>query len=215
MFARTAAVVIAVSSLASRMGCAFVSRTCLGTNLFSYFTVHSIFLLILTVLVAAYYTAVADREPRWLTTLRALATTYMVVSGAVFAALIVNAELFDYLFLVPLSSKVLHFVLPLYALADFLLAPHRQRLGWSTAWLAMVFPVMWAGYTLVRGEMVGWYPYFFLDPDQVGGYDVVGRYALGLSGVILLTALLIVATTRLPATPGKPFRSAAAGTPEG
>ena len=124
----------------------------------------------------------------------------MIVSGAVFAALIVNAELFDYLFLVPLSSKALHFFLPLYALADFLLAPHRQQLRWSTAWLAMFFPVLWAGYTLVRGETVGWYPYFFLDLDQVGGHDIVGLYTLGLSVVILLTALLVVATTRLPTT---------------
>ena len=52
------------------------------------------------------------QEPGWLTGLRAMATTYTVVSGAVFGVLLANAELFGHLFLVPLSSQVLHFVLP-------------------------------------------------------------------------------------------------------
>ncbi|MFI7585364.1 Pr6Pr family membrane protein [Kocuria sp. M1N1S27] len=198
---RVAALATAIGALVSRAGCAFVTNTCLGTNLFSYFTVHSVFLLILTLLLSTCYTVFAGSEPRWLTVFRALATTYVVVSGVVFAALLANAALFNYLFLVPVSSKVLHFVLPIYAAADFLLGPRRNRLGWSTAWLAMVFPALWALYTLFRGQMVGWYPYFFLNPSKVGGYQAVGVYALGLSGFILLVALLTVAVTRLPSTP--------------
>lgn len=63
----------------------------------------------------------------------------------------------------------------------------------------MVFPVLWAIYTIIRGRMVNWYPYFFLNPDLVGGYAAVGIYALGLSVFILLVALATVAVTRLPA----------------
>jgi hypothetical protein len=197
---RMAALATAVWALGSRASCAVVTGSCLGSNLFSYFTVHSAFLFILAVLVAACYTLFTDSEPAWLTALRAMAVTYTVVSGVVFAALLANATLFDYLFLVPLSSKVLHFVLPFYAVADFLFGPCRHRLGWSTAWLAMVFPLLWAAYTLVRGEMVGWYPYFFLDPGMVGGYQTVGIYAVSLSGLILFIALATVAASRLPST---------------
>lgn len=200
---RAAALVVAIWALVSRADCAFVTRTCLGSNLFSYFTIHSVFLLILAVLLAVLYTVSGRTEPSWLTVLRSLATTYTVVSGAVFGVLIANAELFGHLFLVPLSSKVLHFVLPVYAVADFLLAPGRRRLRWAATWLSTVFPAVWAVYTLVRGRMVGWYPYFFLDPDLVGGYRAVGTYALGLSVVILAVAALTVAATRLPAVPAR------------
>lgn len=197
---RVMALATAVWALVSRASCAFITDTCLGANLFSYFTVHSVFLMILSMLLASCYVMFTDREPVWLTVFRALATTYVMVSGIVFAVLLANASLFNYLFLVPLSSKVLHFVLPICAAADFLLGPCRHQLKWSMAWLAMVFPALWAAYTLIRGEMVGWYPYFFLNPSKVGGYQTVGIYALGLTGFILLTAFAVVAATRLPRT---------------
>ncbi|GGG60415.1 hypothetical protein GCM10011374_24080 [Kocuria dechangensis] len=152
---RAAALVVALWALLARADCALVTGTCPAFNLFSYFTVHSTLLLIVAVLLALLSTAVRGAEPVWLTAFRALATTYTVVSGAVFAVLLANAELFGHLFLVPLSSKVMHFVLPVYAVADFLLGPYRHRLRWSTVWLAMVFPALWALYTLARGRPAG------------------------------------------------------------
>jgi hypothetical protein len=198
LLVRTVALAVAIGALTMRADCAFITRTCLGTNLFSYFTVHSTVLLILVLGLALVHYTLYGKEPMWLTVLRALATTYMVVSGIVFTIMLANAELFGYLFLVPTSSKVLHFVLPVYAVADFLFGPGRHRLAVSTAWTSMVYPVLWAAYTLVRGRLVGWYPYFFLDPEQVGGYTAVGLYSLGVSALILITALLTTAATRLP-----------------
>ena len=201
VLARTVALVVAIWALVARSNCAFVTETCLGTNVFSYFTVHSAFLLVLALLLATMHTASRVAEPGWLTGFRGLATTYTVVSGAVFGALLINAELFNHMFLVPLSSKVLHFVLPVYAVLDLLLAPGRNRLHWRTAGISLIFPALWAVYTLVRGELVGWYPYAFLDPAVVGGYGTVAVYAVALSGFILLIAVLAVAATRLPALP--------------
>ena len=208
---RVVALVVAVWAVTARADCALVTGTCRGINLFSYFTIHSTFLLILAVLLAAFHITATGAEPVWLTVFRAVATTYMVVSGTVFGLLLANAELFGHLFLVPLSSKVLHFVLPVYAVADFLLSPGRHRLRWSTVWVAMIFPALWAFYTLVRGRMVGWYPYFFLDPRMVGGYHAVAMYALGVSVLILLVALSVVAASRLPRLPGAPEEQHSAG----
>jgi hypothetical protein len=202
VLARTAAFFVAIWALAARSDCAFVTETCLGTNVFSYFTIHSAFLLVLALLLATMHTASRVPEPAWLTVFRGLATTYTVVSGVVFGTLLVNAELFNHMFLVPLSSKVLHFVLPVYAVLDLLLAPGRNRLRWRTAGISLVFPALWAVYTMVRGELVGWYPYVFLDPAVVGGYGTVAVYALALSAFILLVAVLVVAATRLPTLPG-------------
>ncbi|MUN64794.1 hypothetical protein GMA12_16885 [Kocuria sediminis] len=195
---RIGALAVAIGALTSRSSCAFVTRTCLGTNLFSYFTVHSTILLVVTLLLALFHHVFRGGEPVWLTALRSLATTYMLVSGIVFTAMLLNAELFGYLFLVPLSSKVLHFVLPVYAVLDFVMGPGRHRLRLSTVWATMVYPLLWALYTLIRGSMVGWYPYFFLDPSQVGGYTAVGLYASGVSALILIVALGVTAATRLP-----------------
>ena len=29
------------------------------------------------------------------------------------------------------------------------------------------FPVVWGILTMIRGSIVGWYPYYFLDPAQI------------------------------------------------
>lgn len=199
---RVGAAATVVWALTTRAGCAFVTETCLGTNLFSYFTIHSNLLLLVVLMIAVLHGLAGRAEPPWLTALRAMVTTYMVVSGATFALMVANAQLFDHLFLVPLSSKVLHFVLPPYAVLDFLLGPDRCRLPWSVAWASLAYPVLWAVYTFARGRMVGWYPYVFLNPDAVGGYEVVALYGAALSASILLAALIAVAASRLPRIPG-------------
>jgi hypothetical protein len=35
-------------------------------------------------------------------------------------------------------------------------------------WLAVSFPVAWCLFTLIRGELVGWYPYPFIDVGALG-----------------------------------------------
>jgi hypothetical protein len=195
---RVIVIVAAVSALRSRARCAFVTDTCLAANLFSYFTIESALALVLVLVIAMGYAALSSREPEWLTALRALAVTYVVVSGVTFGLLLSNANLLNHTFLVPLSSKMLHFVLPVIAVLDFLLVPTRRRLPWNAAWLALVFPLLWAAYTLIRGSTAGWYPYFFLDPEQVGGYRAVSIYAAALTLLILAVSFSIIGASRLP-----------------
>ncbi|GAB3519413.1 Pr6Pr family membrane protein [Arthrobacter monumenti] len=198
LIVRVTFLVTAVSALISRADCVFATGTCLAANLFSYFTIHSNIIFVLVLMIAMYYGALSMHEPEWLTAVRALTTTYMIVSGVTFGVLLINAELMGHLFLVPLSSKFLHFVLPGYALLDFLFVPARHRLHWSVSWLSMVFPLIWTVYTLIRGQVADWYPYFFLDPNLVGGYQVVSIYAALLAAFILLVSFIVVASSRLP-----------------
>jgi len=57
----------------------------------------------------------------------------------------------------------------------------------------MVFPLAYLVYSLVRGPIVGWYPYPFLDPGKVGGYPGVALYAVGITLGFFLFVWLIVA----------------------
>lgn len=198
LLVRAAALGTVIVALVARSDCLFATGTCRAANLFSYFTMHSNILFALVLILAMYFGALSLHEPEWLTTARALTTTYLVVSGITFGLLIANADLMNHLFLVPLSSKVMHFVMPAYAVLDFLIVPARHRLHWSVAWLSMTYPLIWSVYTLIRGRLAGWYPYFFLDPNLVGGYQVVSIYAGVLAAFILLVSFVIVASSRLP-----------------
>ena len=60
---------------------------------------------------------------------------------------------------------------------------------------ALLWPLLWGGFTLVRGSVTGWWPYPFLDVDTHGW----GRVLLTLAGVALPFALcgaLLVAADR-------------------
>ncbi|RFA13408.1 hypothetical protein B7R22_12065 [Subtercola boreus] len=197
---RIAALVTTAVALVSRADCVFASGGCRASNLLSYFTIESnIAFVALLVLMLARGLRRPERE--WLTALRALITAYLVVSGVTFVALIVNAGLADYVFLVPTSEKVLHFAVPSYAILDFVFAPGRRRLHWNTVWVSLLFPLVYGVYTLVRGPAVGWYPYIFLDPAWAGSYSAVGVYAAILAGVILAVSAALIAASRLPAVP--------------
>ena len=193
---RLAILALTVWALLSRTSCFYIYGSCAAINVLSYFTIQSHVIMVIALALAIAVGIRGNSEPQSLTILRLLATTYVVVSGGVFALLILDESLSPFLFQAPLSSRLLHFVLPVYAVGDFIFATQR-RLPWRTAWLALAFPVAWAAYTLVRGQAANWYPYFFLDPDAAGGYGMISFYALGLASVIVSLACALVASTRV------------------
>jgi hypothetical protein len=87
---------------------------------------------------------------------------------------------------------------PLYVVLDWVLAPGRHPVPWARLWTIVLFPLAWVVYTLVRGPIVGWYPYPFLDPAQEAGYGGVAVYVIAIAAFILLVGAGIVALSRTP-----------------
>ncbi|AWB85719.1 Pr6Pr family membrane protein [Mycetocola zhujimingii] len=192
---RIVVLAVTVWALLSRTSCFYLYGSCIAINVLSYFTIQSHIIMVVALALSVVCGIAGRTEPQWLTVLRLLATTYVVVSGAVFALLIVDDTLSPFLLQAPMSSKLLHFVLPIYAVGDFIFGT-RSRLPWSAIWVSLAFPILWAAYTLVRGRTANWYPYFFLDPDAAGGYGMISIYALVLAIAIVALASLLVASTR-------------------
>jgi hypothetical protein len=172
-----------------------------SVNFFSYFTIQSAMLAVVTLLVAAAYALLQPRDPPLLGAFRTMVTVYLLVSGIVFALIAVQASTRDYRLEVPWSDTVLHFVVPLLALVawtvDAVIAVN-PPVPWATVGLVLVLPSFWLAYTLLRGADIGWYPYFFLDATQVGGYVGVALYCvLVLSIFVVLTAVLVAVHRRL------------------
>ena len=116
--------------------------------------------------------------------LRAISAVNMVVVGIVFSLLLRDVDLGA---LRPWINTLLHHVMPCVVLLDWLLQPPRRRLGGRQLLWALVFPVAYLVYTLVRGSRTGWYPYPFLNPAHVGGYGGVAVYAAGIALTFGLT----------------------------
>jgi hypothetical protein len=69
--------------------------------------------------------------------------------------------------------------------------PPRAKLGARHLLLALIFPVLYLVYVLVRGNSIGWYPYPFLNPALVGGYGGVAAYAAGITATFVAVAWLV------------------------
>jgi hypothetical protein len=162
-------------------------------NFFAYLTIQS---NIAYVVVAAIAGALALRGrmsgPRF-EAVRAGVLTCTVTAGIVFAVIVQQSAARGIRVDVPWSDVVLHFVLPLFAIADWMLTPrHRVRL--TVIVFVLGYVATWGAITIFRGDQTGWYPYYFLDPIQtqsaaefvlISGTAVVVFVVVGV-GVTLL-----------------------------
>lgn len=165
-------------------------------NFFAYLTVQSNIAFVVVSVAAGLIALLSRADPRWLTTARAIVLSYTMTAGIVFAFLLQQAGQRGVRVDVPWSDIVLHFVLPVAALVDWLVAPGRGRALPRTIWFAITYPIIWGVLTLVRGSIVGWYPYFFLDPAQVGGIGEFALYSTFALAVFAAVAALLVWISR-------------------
>lgn len=165
------------------------------TNFFSFFTIQSNVAAVIVFLIgAALLVTRTGDDPAWFNTLRACVATYMVVTGIVYNLLLRGVELPQGATL-EWSNEILHVAVPILMLLDWIFTPGRTPVPWRKLWIVVIYPIVWAVYTMVRGpftpnEILGqsyWYPYPFLNPNlSHNGYVSVSFY-------IVLIALVIVA----------------------
>jgi hypothetical protein len=155
-------------------------------NYFSYFTIDSNLIAVALLLVGV---------ARWRSTsssgldvLRGAGVVYMSVTGVVFTLLLSGVDVDTQLKWV---NTVVHELMPLVMVADWLIAPPASRLTLRQGALWLLFPLVWIIYTLIRGAAANWYPYPFLNPAN-GGYASVTLYCVGILVFMLVVCAAVV-----------------------
>lgn len=163
-------------------------------NFFSFFTVESNILAAL-VLVIAGVAALRGNQTRQLSGLRGAATLYMAITGIVYN--VVLADLAESLQTdLPWANFIVHKLIPVVVVLDFLLDRTVHRLGLRNALWWLIFPGLYLVYSLIRGPIVDWYPYPFLDPRE-HGYAQVALFGLGVAVVFAVMSIAIAYSTRI------------------
>lgn len=194
---RILAALAAVAAVAAQYGFSLAQGPVNPTKFFGYFTIQSN-LLTAAVLAIAAIAGLSRRSPRqWLTVARLCVTTYMATTGVVYALLLRGtATTSD--FNLPWADTMLHVVLPLYAVADWVLFGDRTPVPWRRAWIVLAYPAVWVAATLMRGSLLdGFYAYPFLDPQSAGGIAAVALYIAATAAFILAIGVLGVWVGRL------------------
>lgn len=158
---------------------------------FSLFTNESNMLAVAVLLVGAALVFLNRDPPAWWDMLRGALVTWLALTGIVYIALISEPER-RFAYSITEASDQLHKVMPLFLLLDWLLFPPRARLELRSAGVWTVPPILFCAYSLIRGPIVDWYPYDFLDPGEQGGYGGVALYVVGITIGFLLFSLAVI-----------------------
>lgn len=158
-------------------------------NYFSYFTNLSNLFAAVVMLIGAAYLA-QHREPTPTHDLvRGSSVAGMAVVGIAFSILLRGHDLGS---LMPWVNAVTHYVMPMVVVLDWLYAPPKSVLALRQIQYWLIFPLIYLAYILVRGALVGWYPYPFLNPANVGGYGGVILYSLAIIALFLVISWILI-----------------------
>lgn len=121
------------------------------------------------------------------------ATTAIVLVGIAYHLLLRNVWAPQGLQL--LADYLLHYVVPIAALACWVAFPPRARLGILAPLVWCLYPVCYLIYALIRGEVLGTYPYHFIDVASLG-YSRVLFNGFGLLAAFIVLGAIVLAIAR-------------------
>lgn len=193
-FASTAAVVICGVAIQQHVVVDVIGQNAsAGDRLaatLSYFTVDANAIVGLTTILLAIrlrHSSIAFRVLR-LTGLASITTV-----GVVYHALLADEVHFTGWSLI--GDQMLHTAVPALTVSGWLLFGPRGSASWREVGLALLFPVGWLAFVLLRGAVVGWYPYPFLGAADLG-YGQVMLHVLRFAVLYILIAAAATATDR-------------------
>jgi len=94
-----------------------------------------------------------------------------------------------------IANILLHYVMPTAFLVDWLAFTPKGRLRWGDPVKWLLYPALYGGWTVVHGVTTHWWPYGFINVDEIGwvGFAVS---ALATAMFFLLVGLAIVTLDR-------------------
>lgn len=178
------------------------TRSVVGSTVifFSFFTILT------NLLVALALTAPAllpdSRLGRWTATegVRAAVAMYIAAVATVYHAAL--ASTWDPQGLTLVANHILHTVMPVAFVLDWLLFVPKGRLRWIDPGKWLAYPLLYGLWTAIHGLMIGWYPYWFIDIGALGWGPALINFG-ALLAVFLTLGLIVVALDRALSALGK------------
>jgi hypothetical protein len=132
-------------------------------NVFVFFTILSN----LTVGVTSMLLALnPNRSSIVFSVFRLIGVVSIVITGLVFHAVL--KDLLDLESWALVADNTIHTVVPVLAVVVWIAYGPRDLVSRRIVGLSALYPVAWLAFTLIRGEIVGFYPYPFVDVGTLG-----------------------------------------------
>ncbi len=158
-----AGIIIQVFVSANASGGAFHTAAGRVFNVFCFFTIQSNLIVGVTCLLLAMN---PNRSSTMFKVFRLTGLVAITITGIVFHAVL--AKLLDLESWALVADNLVHTVVPIMAWVGWLAFGPRGLTSRRVRWLSVLFPVCWLIFVLIRGPIVHYYPYPFVDVIHLG-----------------------------------------------
>ena len=189
---RLAAVALGIVAIVATFADTASRKTINPFNFFGFFTMQSNIIWLVVIAITAIVVLRGKKQSELLLLARGCATAYMILVGVIYNALLAGQEGGVAL---EWANNVVHIILPIYAVLDWILFADRLPLAWKRLWVSLIYPMVWVVVVLIRGATDGWVPYPFFNPAT--GYGLVFAYVLAIAVLTVITAAIVWALSRL------------------
>ncbi len=156
-------------------------------NFFSYFTILSNLFMAFFFIFSSF----KKIERRQDSMIRGAITLYLLITSLGFILLLggKNDEFFEWV------NAVVHYISPIIIFFDWIIIP-TTKLSFKKSLIWLLVPLLYLVYSLVRGSITSWYPYGFLNPNEVGVSGLFIYSAILLTGSLFLSWIIVMVSGR-------------------
>jgi hypothetical protein len=165
------------------------------------------FFSIVTAIIAGFFLVTTgfglslnQEDPKSIEIAKLSLTVSMIIVGVVYHALLAGAagdvRDGDYVWPV-LPNEVIHTYGPIVIAVEYLLSHKAFRLKLRAALWVAVFPLVWLVFSVIRGLISGWWPYWFINPNDPGGIPGMLTYITAITAFFLIVGFVILGIKKL------------------
>ena len=161
---------------------------------FSYFSIDTSIAAGFLTLFTGYLALKKRKESKFVNIARLSMAVASVILGVVYHLLLADAapDIRDVGYVWPvLPNEIIHTYAPIALAIDYLISLKSPKLRLRAFWWVAVWPLAWLGFSLIRGSITDWWPYWFINPNGDGGVTTVVTYVGAITVFFLSTGLLM------------------------
>jgi hypothetical protein len=167
---------------------------------FAYFSiVTAIFAGVLLLITGLALPSKVD-EGKWVEIARLSLTVAMIVVGVVYHALLADVanDVRDGDYVWPVfPNEFIHTYGPILVVLDYLLSSRGFKIRMRAALWVAVFPLVWLVFSVIRGSLTNWWPYWFINPNGEAGLVGMLSYIGAITVFFLVLGFAVLGLKKL------------------
>lgn len=161
---------------------------------FSYFSIQGTLICLVVLAVTGLRALQGLDETKLIHLVRLSTTVYVVVISVVYNLLLrgLSGDIRDAGYKWPvIPNEIIHVWGPILMLLDWLLIAGFTSVRLRAAFWVVLYPVAWILFSVIRGNVDGWWAYWFLDPTDKGGVTGMLTYIFGIAALMIVLGFLL------------------------